>query len=302
MRTIILAFLLGFSFVISFGQIPNIRIMQNYKEMAWFLEPVQKPTTQKIFFLPKWQKDTLISLRDEITLSSLDLHWKDSLRILKKDSLLYVQIKTFPRDSIVLLQKFGSKKKDLARRSYYEKQRLFHLTNLFDSASFRKDKKGMELVLDILSYYYFHPELLSLENEKKYQELFVLKRKEYSSFLLECYNKNECSRRDVSALFWYNTRVYPDIKEARNLIDRVYNKEFLYLFWGRDEGVSFAETAQYFLSLLLVYNIQGVDERIKGDVIMKGYKKLFELSYLPEKHYYERNVRRYLIEKYGINP
>ncbi len=302
MRTIFLTFLLGFSFVISFGQLPNIKIMQDYKEMAWFLEPIQKPTTQKIFYLPKWQKDTLISLRDEITLSSLNLHWKDSLKILKKDSLLYVQIKTFPRDSIVLLQKFGSKKKDLARRNYYEKQRLFHLTNLFDSSFLREDKKGMEAVLDILSYYYFYPELLSLENEKEYQELFVLKRKKYSSFLLACYEKNECSKRELSSSFWYNTRVYPDVKEARKLIDDAYKKEFLYLFWGRDEGVSFAETAQYFLSLLLVYNIQGVDERTKSDVIMKAYRKVFELGYLPEKRLYERNMLRYLEEKYKIYP
>lgn len=288
----------------TFAQIPSIKTMEEYKKLVFALEPVKQPVSDKIFYISGWKQDTTIYLRDEITLFKEGKLWRDSLHIKKTDSLFFSKTQTFPDYGILLPAKYG-KQKPQKIREYYEQKRGEELRKRFDEAATLGSQEIMEQILNIIAYYYQTPELLTNKKQKEqYQEYFISMRQQYSLFLFECYKTGKCSKKDISKLFWYTTKVYPNSIMAQAVIDYVYHQEKKYLFTGtKTSDIFFPNTAEYFLSLLQIYNITGIDQKTKADVILKAYRNLFELSYVSyEKNHYQKIMKQYLQETYDIHP
>lgn len=291
--------MLGISTYIS-AQMPSLETMESYRQLVARLEP-SKTVSEPTFNLPYWESDTTISLRDEIYLCKLGIKWSDTPSVMKKDSLLFFQVKNLPNYQIPLSAKFGKKKPDKAKQ-YYENQRLSYLTTAFDIALVNEDKQTMDSILYLMVYYYRESAFLANEKMKeKYKESFIVIRQKYSNFLFECYKKGDCPKKDISKLFGFCINAYPDPKMARAVIDYVYPEEKAYLFYmGSSRNVQFEIAAMYYLSVLVSYNNQ---ETVDTDIILRGYKKLFELPFV--KFYidlYSKNLKKYIENRYGIYP
>lgn len=299
--------LLLIGFILPFcmkAQIPSEQNLANYGDLVKALEVKETAKSENLFYLPSWTKDSLISIRDEICLFKTGMLWKDSLKIMDKTPDVYKRMQFVSNDSILVLAKYG-KKKPAKAREYYDKQRLALLKQEFDRAGM--DKTKMESVLNAMKWYYEEPSLVSEKQRDEYKEVFIQLRNKYSRFISDCYQKKECSQRDIARLFGYCVHVYPDPNLAKAIIDHVYEKEKKLLFHTtavRPRNVGFETAASYYLATLVVINISP-DKRtnLHNDNILRGYQNLFKLPMSDiARQTGSANLKRYINEKYKIYP